>query len=340
LESTVAHAPEVRGLLAQLGLSADAAELYCHLCARRGVPFRSLVHDLQWDAGRVGDALEALVEVRLVSMPQEGCTDVSAVAPDLGLERLVLGVQENLLKAQRRLLGARDSISALSEDYHREWRLDGGSGQVEVITGDEVVNHSRVLVRSAEREYATFVVGPWSTDRPRANPPPQGSSATRARYRAVYERSVLEFPGGYEALEESVAAGEQARVVDRLPSKMVIVDRRIAMVALAPIATSGSLLVRSPMLIDALWTLFDAVWEQGVPIGAGAPNAARNRWAAPEDRAILHLMAAGLKDEAICRRLGMAERTVSRRISALMVQLGAATRFQAGIQATRRGWIA
>ncbi|MFD0381698.1 response regulator transcription factor [Streptomyces stramineus] len=57
------------------------------------------------------------------------------------------------------------------------------------------------------------------------------------------------------------------------------------------------------------------------------------------DRQILTLMASGATDDAIARRLGLGRRTVVRRVSALLAMLGATTRFQAGVQAARRGWL-
>ena len=58
-----------------------------------------------------------------------------------------------------------------------------------------------------------------------------------------------------------------------------------------------------------------------------------------EDAQLLALMAAGLKDEVVARRLGLSLRTVRRRIAQLMRELDADTRFQAGIEAARRGWL-
>jgi DNA-binding NarL/FixJ family response regulator len=55
------------------------------------------------------------------------------------------------------------------------------------------------------------------------------------------------------------------------------------------------------------------------------------------DRTIITLMAAGATDEAIARRLDLSRRTVVRRIAALLDRLGATTRFQAGVQAAKRG---
>ncbi|GAA0240446.1 hypothetical protein GCM10010492_44480 [Saccharothrix mutabilis subsp. mutabilis] len=51
------------------------------------------------------------------------------------------------------------------------------------------------------------------------------------------------------------------------------------------------------------------------------------------------LLAAGLKDAAIMRSLGMTQRTMTRRMAALPAELDATTRFQAGLNAARRGLV-
>jgi len=58
-----------------------------------------------------------------------------------------------------------------------------------------------------------------------------------------------------------------------------------------------------------------------------------------EEAQLLELLRQGLKDRAIARALGIGERTVQRRLSRLMSTLGAKTRFQAAINAVRRGWL-
>lgn len=56
----------------------------------------------------------------------------------------------------------------------------------------------------------------------------------------------------------------------------------------------------------------------------------------PTQLTILKLMAEGLNDDAIARRLGISTTTVRRHISAIMIRLGVSSRFAA---AQRRGWI-
>ena len=58
-----------------------------------------------------------------------------------------------------------------------------------------------------------------------------------------------------------------------------------------------------------------------------------------EDRRLLTLLSAGLKDDAIARQLGTSPRSLRRRLRHLLDELNAETRFQAGAQASRRGLV-
>ncbi|WP_370070018.1 LuxR C-terminal-related transcriptional regulator [Streptacidiphilus sp. MAP5-3] len=51
------------------------------------------------------------------------------------------------------------------------------------------------------------------------------------------------------------------------------------------------------------------------------------------------MLAAGLTDQAISRHLGIHERTVRRKIAELTTKLHANSRFQAGVNATKAGWL-
>ncbi|CAL9532836.1 helix-turn-helix domain-containing protein [Streptomyces sp. enrichment culture] len=77
----------------------------------------------------------------------------------------------------------------------------------------------------------------------------------------------------------------------------------------------------------------------GDRLGAGDRGGAGHGCGGPEQRELLRLLAAGLKDEAIARRLGVHVHTARRRISRLLEALEARTRFQAGARATARGWL-
>jgi len=135
-----------------------------------------------------------------------------------------------------------------------------------------------------------------------------------------------------------IDVGEDARVLADLPVKLVIGDDHVGLLVPEPARSgvAGSLVVHASGLLNAFCGLFETLWTLVVPVTAAEPSVRLSE----RDRTIITLMAAGLTDEAIARRLRLSRRTVVRRITALLDRLGATTRFQAGVQAADRrgGW--
>ena len=73
--------------------------------------------------------------------------------------------------------------------------------------------------------------------------------------------------------------------------------------------------------------------------GVSVPRAADGEELNDQQRAVLRLLATGAKDDAIARALGVSNRTVTRVVAELTAQLGADSRFQAGVRAAKLGWI-
>jgi hypothetical protein len=69
-----------------------------------------------------------------------------------------------------------------------------------------------------------------------------------------------------------VEAGEDARVVEELPLKLVIIDETIVMFGMAdPVANSEALtivVVEHPSLATVLKVAFNAIWDNGEPFMA------------------------------------------------------------------------
>jgi DNA-binding NarL/FixJ family response regulator len=93
--------------------------------------------------------------------------------------------------------------------------------------------------------------------------------------------------------------------------------------------------VRAPALVALVRELFEQFWTRGAALPSTRPVPPT----ADDVRPVLELLQLGLKDETIARQLGVSLRTVRRRIAMVMDEVGATTRFQAGIEAARRGLI-
>ena len=158
--------------------------------------------------------------------------------------------------------------------------------------------------------------------------------ASGRRSRAIYPvRALQEAP---DALRARAQAGEQIRVIADLPTRMFVIgSTHVVLHEPLGFADEPRLLVRQRGLVEALNLLFELMWERAAPVPALDLGEAR-----PDlRRFLLQQLAAGAKDEQIARTLGLSLRTVRRRVADILIDLGVDSRFQAGVEAVRRGWL-
>lgn len=138
-------------------------------------------------------------------------------------------------------------------------------------------------------------------------------------------------------LAGTVRAAGHARLTQSIPFKMIVVDRRVAAVPLdLELLYNGLLLISDPVVVEALVRAHQACWDAGEELtGAVVPHRELPRQLRP----VLEALLAGQTDEAAAARLGMSSRTYSRRVGELMSALGTTSRFRAGAEAARRGWV-
>jgi hypothetical protein len=272
------------------------------------------------------ETLAALAATGLARGPDERGA-YAAIPPDLALRGLATQFEHRLDQARAR-------IGTLADVYAAAPKPERGDGQVEVIPGDEAVARFQLLTLSARTEVRTFETPPYGELTPEDLvpwPPEMEGLSRGVRMRVVYSRTAIE-EQTEELLREPILAGEQARVVDEVPLRLLLVDDELAVLPTRTGQTldQGLLVVRRGALLDALSDLFEAVWVTALPLTISAE-------AEPvgTDETLVALLAAGLGDQAVARHLGVGLRTVQRRIQELMQSLNVATRFQAGVAVGR-----
>lgn len=166
--------------------------------------------------------------------------------------------------------------------------------------------------------------------------PPADAVAAGVEFRMIYDAKHASDDWGSHSIEQSVKAGEQAKVRKVMPVKMMHVDDSVALVSIDPTGASGALHVRSPALVTMLAEWFDLLWDDPGSTVVGAA-AATDLTAA--QRKVLRLLASGLTDEAIAHQTDTAVRTVRRHVSAILDLLHVDSRFAAGVAAVKRGWL-
>ncbi|MFD7561123.1 LuxR C-terminal-related transcriptional regulator, partial [Streptomyces sp. NPDC059835] len=152
------------------------------------------------------------------------------------------------------------------------------------------------------------------------------------RMRSLYQHATRFDQPTRTHAEHLVAAGAQIRTLPEVLPQMIIVDRALA---LLPARSGGALIIREPDLLAYLLDVFERDWAQATPYATG-PQAAQGVSQSMK-QTILVMLAKGLKDDAIARRLGISLRTCRRHVSELLETLGAHSRFEAGAIAERQG---
>ncbi|MES9520431.1 helix-turn-helix transcriptional regulator [Streptomyces capoamus] len=155
------------------------------------------------------------------------------------------------------------------------------------------------------------------------------------RIRTLYQSTMRHVPitlARYEQLRGSA----EARTLDELPDRQIIIDRTVAFIP-ADSDITMALEVRNPALIAHFTTTFDRLWRLATPMYPRAVQTPSVDGVTPRKRAIAALLVEGHTDAVIAERLGMNVRTARLHIAKLAATLGSESRAQLGFLIARSG---
>jgi predicted transcriptional regulator/DNA-binding CsgD family transcriptional regulator len=319
--------PDAGSALDAIGVRGLDEDVYRAIVGSRDVSPADLAERLGVHAGRVRRALDRLRDLGLVSRLSGRQPRYTAAAPETAVETLV---RSHIARLEQ----VRSVAAELDSVFHSVARAES-SGVVDVLDGASELGRWFVRLEHQVREEMLVL------DRPpyalaASNPVEPASLARGVRWRAIYSPEALEAHGALSEVRMLATRGEEGRVLPGLRAKLAIADRRVALMPLGfDLENMRAVLIRESVLLDTLVDLFETYWARAVPLdGLG-----RGQEPSLPDRDLLTLLVSGFKDDSIARQLGISTRTMRRRIRVLMDELSADNRFQAGVQAARRGWI-
>jgi DNA-binding CsgD family transcriptional regulator/DNA-binding Lrp family transcriptional regulator len=320
-----------------VGILEAEERVYEALALRGQATIADLAEELGTTKSRVSRILSKLADRGLATHLPGQPARFAAVMPDIAASELI-AAQESQLERLR------EYAHRLAAAHRARSGARHPAELVEVIEGAANVRKAFVrLQRDARNEMRVFDKPPYTAEQPDGNPDEYRLlDEGRARYRTLYERVGLTQPERMPEIWNGIQRGERARVVGSLPMKMALCDNQLALIpvsASGPSADQAAYLVHPSSLLDALSELFEAMWDKAVPLNRRPAPDQDGQILTDRDRDLLGLLAAGTTDETIARTFGWSVRTVRRHIHRIMTLTGAETRFQAGMQASRRDWV-
>ncbi|MBT2526211.1 helix-turn-helix transcriptional regulator [Streptomyces sp. ISL-99] len=325
-------------MLGAIGLDEAQESTYRALVALGAAEVPDLAHRLTLPEADTERALRRLERQGLAARSSARTGRWVAAPPGVALGALLTQQRHELEQAEV-------TAALLAEEYRAEAAEPAVHDLVEVVTGASAVAHRFVQLRLGATEEVCALV----TGNPAAvsglDDEAQERAATRGvTYRVVLEREVLTLPSGFTELSAALGRDEQVRVVENVPTRLVVVDRTVAMVPLTGRgAEPAALVVHASGLLESLTGLFEAVWREALPLRLGVDGrASEEGLPGPDatDLEVLSLLLAGMTDASVAKQLELGLRTVQRRVKGLMELAGVTTRLQLGWHAYERGWVA
>ncbi|MCW2665800.1 MAG: transcriptional regulator, LuxR family [Frankiales bacterium] len=298
-------------------------------------------HVREPESPQVRQALARLVAAGLVRRRPDTGGHV-AERPDSVTSRALAEEQRALDARQEQLARARREITDLVELYVTGLTHSAAPVEVERIETIPALE-ARLDELAAGATHELLTIGVTASYRPEDVPAlrarDQRSWARGARSRTIYPASIRDADHLMAYALEGSAVADEYRVLERPPMTLVVIDRRVGVIPLEQAHLDrGAHVVWSPSIVAAFVQLFELAWDAAEPLFSASLRAEGDPLS-PRDRRLLELLAAGIQDEAVSRQLGVGLRTVRRDAARLMEELGAGTRFQAGVEAARRGWL-
>jgi sugar-specific transcriptional regulator TrmB len=250
--------------LVRLGLTTYEARAYLALVRRDAYTAAQVARQSGVPRQRIYDVLGTLVEKGLASTRPGNVVKYAAIAPELAIERLVAAHRRGLVDLER---DAAEVATTLGPQFTAGQTHSDPLDYIEILRDRGAINERFAELQAAvKREILVFTKPPYATP-PQEND--EGIQVTRTHVaRSVYELSILDDPATTEGVRRFIEAGEEARFVEDIPLKLVIIDEATVMFGMQdPVAGPSELtimVVEHPALARTLKISFQSVWDRGL----------------------------------------------------------------------------
>ena len=321
-----------RPLSSAFGLPGPMEELYRQVLSGSGGSFEVLARSLFVTPDELRSRVRPLLELDIVRLEGDRVTVASPVE---AVSRYVAAQAVTMSEAGADLARLAEAIPMLADMGADAPLLDSTAIDGEVTTGGDIAGAIVRWINESPGDLCFLRPDQWRL--------PSESEMALAVNRAVQQGRRVRAIYPARALQEApailigrAAIGEQIRVLPEVTTRLLVIGTSRALLP-DPLGVGNDrrVAIRQPSIVQVVTQYFDLLWDRA----SAVPTLDRGEARPDLRRLLLGQLADGAKDEQIARNLGLSLRTVRRRIAAVMSDLGVDTRFQAGVEAARRGWL-
>lgn len=309
-----------------------ATKLYEEIAAKGGI----LASDERIaDDGELHGAFDLLIELGLVIFDKETNT-WQPEDPTSVQSRVVSPLSQEAAK----LLAESSQWASAFSNLAQTWRRSPHSsarGPFTYLRSDAIEPFLAALVAECEEEMLTAQPQTGRDSRALA------LAALRdivllergAKMRTLYQHSARRSSVTHKYVAAVTARGAEVRTLDEFFNRMIVVDRRVAVIPNQEDLTVA-VAIREPAVVAYLVDVFERSWERGRPF-TNRETAMMKDIAAEQRAMTMRMLIEGYSDPVSAKRLGVSPRTYAGYVADLKAEYDAETRFQLGYTMGRMG---
>jgi sugar-specific transcriptional regulator TrmB len=255
----------------EIGLTEREAKVYMTLLSGKMFTVLELQEAANIPRTKIYEVLNKLVNRNICIEKKLGKNKLyEAVEPRLAMERIIKNYKKDLERKEQLIEEVSEVFTPI---FQNSKSIINPLEFIDVMKEKEQI-HKRytACVRNTKMEMLTFNKGPYACDSSERLGEQEDEEFKLLKRggatKDIYEFNELkEVDWLIESVDKSVRIGQQARIVERLPIKMLIFDQEKVMFALEqPTKVSGELTmiyIEHKQLAEACSMLFYYLWDQG-----------------------------------------------------------------------------
>ncbi|MFJ8624336.1 helix-turn-helix domain-containing protein [Kitasatospora sp. NPDC093550] len=303
-------------------LSAEARDLFSQIIRTGGRTVRDAAGSDE------SNPLDELIRIGLL-VPDSDAPDILvAIDPTQLSQSLSSAWQRQALDLLSRSVALPAELSELAQEFHTPGQ---GGGSIEYV-------HGKVLINQKMQQYADAGAEEALALQPGGPRPPELLASVIDRdlamlnngteIRTIYHASTRYHQPTRDYVARLAKAGGQYRTLDEPYTRLIVIDRKIAVIPVAHDLNSAAF-IHEPAVANYLAEqVFEPSWSRALDFDGDrtVPQQVVSRLR----QTIIELLLAGTNHRVIARRLGISERTLARHIAEMREEHNVDSLFQLG----------
>ena len=310
----------------------EATKLYEEICQNGGLAASDYRIE---EGGDLRGAFDLLVQMGLIS--HDGEQDRWLPEDPASVQsRVVSPLSQQAAKLLAESAQWNDAFGSLAQSWRRAPQSTASSA-ISYLRGPAIQGFLAQLLTECEEELLT--AQPEAGRNPgvlaRAALRDIGTVERGVKMRTLYQHSARRSSSTRKYVAAVTARGAEVRTLDEFFNRMIVVDRRVALVPNQG-QLSSAVVVREPAVVAYLVDVFQRSFERARPFTSRDTSLLKD--IASEQRAMtMRMLIEGHADPVSAKRLGVSPRTFAGYVADLKTEYDAQTRFQLGYTMGRMG---